>query len=131
MDRMASDGDALPDYEVVKYRMAGVFLTGADDDESAKPFVRSRWGFEDGCEAKIITRWIHIFSAVDLLLNFGRCCMSEAAVDNMDQGTVTRPEQIARVEDDNAVGPEQGPIPAATCHNLPFKFRPGDFAPEE
>src|ERR1700731_3149368 len=45
MNRTASDSDALPDYEVVKYRMAGIFLTSANDDESAKPLVRSRWGF--------------------------------------------------------------------------------------
>jgi len=131
MNGTASDSDALPDYEVVKYRMAGIFLTSANDDESAKPLVRSRWGFEDGCEAKIIVRRIHIFSAVDLPLNFGRRCMGEASVDNVDQSAVTRPEQVARIEDNHAVGPEQGPVPAATCHNLPFQPGSCDFAPEE
>ena len=131
MNRTASDSDALPDYEVVKYRMAGIFLTSANDDESAKPLVRSRWGFEDGCEAKIIARRIHIFFAVYLPLNFGRRCMGEASVDNVDQSAVTRPEQVACIEDDHAVGPEQRPVPAATCHNLPFQPGPCDFAAEE
>jgi len=131
MNGAASDSDALPDYEVVKYRMAGIFLTSANDDESAKPLVRSRWGFEDGCEAKIIARRVHIFSAVDPPLNFGRRCMGEAPVDNVDQSAIPRPEQIARIEYDHAVGPEQGPVPAATSHNLPFQPGPCDFAPEE
>jgi hypothetical protein len=57
--------------------------------------------------------------------------MGEASVDDVDQGAVTRPEQIARIEDDHPVGPEQGPVPAAACHNLPFQPGPCDFAPEE
>jgi hypothetical protein len=35
MNGTAPDGGALPDYEVVKNRMAGGFLTSANDDESA------------------------------------------------------------------------------------------------
>src|SRR5882757_2876873 len=111
--------------------MAGIFLTSADDDEPAEPLVRSRWSFEDRCEAKIVARRIHIFAAVDLLLNFRRRCMGEAPVDDVDQSAVTRLEQVARIKDDDPVGSEQGPVPTATCHNLPFQQGSCDFAPEK
>src|SRR5258706_212928 len=69
-------------------------ITGIRDSD--KPAVREYLQYA----------WIHILSTINLLLYFGRCRVREAAVHNMNQGAIARPEQIASIEDDHPVGPE-------------------------
>lgn len=102
----------LSDLEYLDFDFFGFSDSHADKKTARQPFVRAGADLEDRRCAEIVRTWIDGLACNQFVHNFRRA-MTEASVDNRDQGAVARANGVARLDLCHTVGSNELPVGAA------------------